>query len=563
MKLRTKLFLLNIVIIFLFIGNLGYLLSEMNNAANTSKELQEKDIQLTLFAAKLKLDTVQVQQWLTDISATRAAKGYDDGFTEAEKYANDFRDTIEQLQSLDSENKEKYSAFLSSFDSYYAMGVKMAQAYIDGGPAEGNKIMESFDSFAEDINAKINENSKITEDEITKKITLLEQRTERAEFFSLISIIITTILTLILPHFMITPIIKSIQQLKVRSEEYADGDLTQPITVNRKDEVGELANAMTEMQSNLNILIRSVANASTNVMEHSQNLMDSSNEVMEGSVQIASTMQELSGGADSQANSANELAEKMGFFKGLIKKSSENGSEAIKSSNEVLLMTKDGSEEMDTSLDNMKKINVIVKDTVEKVVGLDHQTKAISKLVQVIREIADQTNLLSLNAAIEAARAGEHGKGFAVVADEVRKLSDQVSTSIIDITNIVENIQSESNDVVQTLERSFKEVENSTKQIETTGQKFFEIEQYMNNMASQMNSIGSHLSQINEASNEMSQYIENVASITEESAAAVEEVSASVQQSSVSVEGINHSANQLSKLANELNKQITKFQLSN
>jgi methyl-accepting chemotaxis protein len=563
MKLRTKLFLLNIVIIFLFIGNLVYLLAEMNNAANTSKELQEKDIQLTLFAARLKLDTVQVQQWLTDISATRAAEGYDDGFTEAEKYANDFRDTIEQLQSLDRENKDKYLAFLSSFESYYDMGVKMAQAYIDGGPTEGNKIMESFDSFAEDINAKINENSIITEDAITKKITLLEQRTERAEFFSLISVLITTILTLFLPYFGITPIIKSIQQLKVRSEEYANGDLTQPINVNRKDEVGELASAMTEMQSNLNILIRSVANASTNVMEHSQNLMDSSNEVMEGSVQIASTMQELSGGADSQANSANELAEKMSYFKELIKKSSENGSEAIKSSNEVLLMTKDGSEEMDTSLDNMKKINVIVKETVEKVIGLDNQTKAISKLVQVIREIADQTNLLSLNAAIEAARAGENGKGFAVVADEVRKLSDQVSTSIIDITNIVENIQSESNDVVQTLERSFKEVEDSTKQIETTGQKFFEIEQYMNNMASQMNSIGSHLSQINEASNEMSQYIENVASITEESAAAVEEVSASVQQSSVSVEGINNSANQLSELANGLNDQITKFKLSN
>lgn len=563
MKLRTKLFLLNIVIIFLFVGNLVYLLAEMNNAANTSKELQEKDIQLTLFAARLKLDTVQVQQWLTDISATRAAEGYDDGFTEAEKYANDFRDTIEQLQSLDSENKDKYLAFLASFDSYYDMGVKMAQAYIDGGPVEGNKIMESFDSYAEDINAKINENSKITEDEITKKITLLEQRTERAEFFSLISVIITTILTLFLPYFMITPIIKSIQQLKVRSEEYANGDLTQPITVNRKDEVGELASAMTEMQSNLNILIRSVANASKNVMEHSQKLMDSSNEVMEGSVQIASTMQELSGGADSQANSANELAEKMSYFKGLIKKSSENGSEAVKSSNEVLLMTKDGSKEMDTSLDNMKKINVMVKETVEKVIGLDNQTKSISKLVQVIREIADQTNLLSLNAAIEAARAGEHGKGFAVVADEVRKLSDQVSTSIVDITNIVENIQSESNDVVQTLERSFNEVENSTKQIETTGQKFFEIEQYMNNMASQMNSIGSHLSQINEASNEVSQYIENVASITEESAAAVEEVSASVQQSSVSVEGINNSANQLSKLANGLNDQITKFKLSN
>ena len=298
------------------------------------------------------------------------------------------------------------------------------------------------------------------------------------------------------------------------------------------------------------------------MIEHSQKLTNSSNEVMEGSVQIASTMQELSSGSDSQANSASELAEKMSYFEELIKKSSENGRNAVKSSNEVQLMTKDGTKEMDTSLQNMKKINVTMKEAVEKVIGLDHQTKAISNLVKVIKDIAEQTNLLSLNAAIEAARAGEQGKGFAVVAEEVRKLSDQVSSSIFDITNIVEKIQSESNDVVHTLESGFNDVEDSTKQIETTGKNFFEIEKHMNNMASQINGIGNHLSQINEASNEMSQNIENVASITEESAAGVEEVSASVQQSTSTVEGINNSANQLYLLANELNKQLTKFKLS-
>ncbi|MBS4192575.1 methyl-accepting chemotaxis protein [Bacillus sp. FJAT-49705] len=563
MNLRTKLFLLIIGIIILFIGNSVYLIAEINNATITSKELEERDIKITLYVERLKLDTVQVQQWLTDISATRAAEGYDDGFTEAEKYAKDFRDTIAQLQSLDAANEDQYIVFLSSFNSFYEMGKEMAQAYINGGPTQGNKVMDKFDSYAEDINTKLDDVVSITEVTMTNKIASLVERTQTAKLISLISVIITTILSFVLAYFMITPIIKSINHLRVRSTEYAKGDLSQSININRKDEIGELAGTMTAMQRNLNHLIRSAATASKSVMGHSHKLRHSSNEIMEGSVQIASTMQELSSGAEAQARSASELAEKMSYFEGQIKKSSENGSEAVKSSNEVQLMTKNGSKEMDTSLQNMKKINVTMKNAVTKVIELDNQTKEISKLVQVIKDIAEQTNLLSINAAIEAARAGEHGKGFAVVADEVGKLSKQVSSSIFDITNIVEKIQLESTDVVQTLQSGYNDVECSTRQMETTGQSFFEIEQSMNNTVSQINDIGYYLSQINDNSYEMAQYIEKVASITEESAAGVEEVSASIQQSTTSVEGINISVNQLYELANELNKQITKFKISN
>src|SRR5690625_3214680 len=140
-------------------------------------------------------------------------------------------------------------------------------------------------------------------------------------------------------------------------------------------------------------------------------------------------------------------------------------------------MTNEGSQLMETSNQQMMKVNEIVQDAVAKVQGLDAQAQEISKLVSVIQDIAEQTNLLALNAAIEAARAGEHGDGFSVVADEVRKLAEQVANSITNITDIVSSIQNESSHVTKSLQNGYEEVEQGTKQIETTSEKFEEINQ--------------------------------------------------------------------------------------
>src|SRR5690606_7168409 len=198
----------------------------------------------------------------------------------------------------------------------------------------------------------------------------------------------------------------------------------------------------------------------------------------------------------------------------------------------------------------------IVQESVEKVKGLDSQSQDISKLVSVINDIADQTNLLALNAAIEAARAGEHGRGFAVVADEVRKLAEQVSVSVSDITEIVASIQRESTNVVQSLQLGYEEVAKGATQVKTTGDTFAEIDRAIGEMVSNIQIITSNLATMSNDSQEISATIQEIASISEESAAGVEQTSASTQQTSSIMEEIAKSSKDLSIVSEELNELV-------
>ena len=162
----------------------------------------------------------------------------------------------------------------------------------------------------------------------------------------------------------------------------------------------------------------------------------------------------------------------------------------------------------------MNQIDTIVENAVNQVKGLDRQSVQISKLVNVIKDISDQTNLLSLNAAIEAARAGEHGRGFAVVADEVRSLSEQVADSVGEITSIVERIQSETSEVVTSLHRGYDEVKTGKEQIEETGDNFQHMNEAITDMISKMKEIAVKLKENTESSAIMDKLIKEIASIS-------------------------------------------------
>lgn len=382
------------------------------------------------------------------------------------------------------------------------------------------------------------------------------------ETFIIIISIIAVIIAIAVGIFMGRAIGKPMTQLATRLKEVAAGNLRgETLKSKRKDEIGELVRATNEMQSQLKTLITSVTDATDKVLGSSEELTQSANEVMQGSEQISTTMEELSSGAESQANHASDLADNMSTFVEKVNQSSGQSEQVTNSSNDVIALTEQGSDMMRSSVSQMGVIDELIQGSVQSVKGLDNKSKEVTKLVGVIEEIAEQTNLLALNAAIEAARAGEHGKGFAVVADEVRKLAEQVSESVGEITGIVTAIQSETTHVVGALENGYNEVEKGTNQIQQTGQTFDQITNAVSKMGINVQSISETLAEITSNTQEMSTSVEEIASVSEQSAAGIEETSASAQQSSSTMQEVSSSSEELARLAEELQLLVKKFEV--
>ncbi|MFT9819474.1 methyl-accepting chemotaxis protein [Lysinibacillus sp. NPDC056185] len=355
---------------------------------------------------------------------------------------------------------------------------------------------------------------------------------------------------------------KPITIVSKRMSELADGNLQhEPLPIIHRDEVGQLKLSANNMSEKLKQMISSIHAVSETVAASSEELAQSSNEVQSGTEQITVTMQELASGTETQASTAGDLAETMTSFQRSIHETTQEGIELTAHSNLVQELTTTGKGLMAQSTQQMATINEIVLDSVKKVEGLNAQSAEISKLVSVIDDISNQTNLLALNAAIEAARAGEHGKGFAVVADEVRKLAEQVQFSVTDISTIVNRIQGETGNVTTALQSGYEEVKRGTIQLDQTNETFEQISEAVEDMILNINTISGNLNKVAQNSESINVSIDEMASISQESAAGVEQTTATVEETAATMEEISRGANHLASMAEELNIQLQQFKI--
>ncbi len=347
-----------------------------------------------------------MQKWLTNISATRAAKGYDTGFTEAENSYKLVLENINKLNKLfenDPEKLKEINELKKSINSYYELGKEVANAYIEGGAFYGNAMLDTFAVIEGNLNSKLKkyttENTNATV-EINRSIdNELNNSKSLFIYLGLIFLMLGIIIDLFMANRIVAPIYALKENIKNISE--VDGDLTVELQVHSKDEIGELSSDFNTFVSKLRKVIKEVKNsietlvsASTQIGIAAQSLSDSASEQAANVEEITSSMEEM--GATISQNAVNSkttdgIAQKTA-------KQAEEGGEAV-------------------------------GETVKAM-------KMIAEKINFIQDIASQTNLLALNAAIEAARAGEHGKGFAVVAAEVRKLAEKSQQAAKDINEL-------------------------------------------------------------------------------------------------------------------------------
>lgn len=361
------------------------------------------------------------------------------------------------------------------------------------------------------------------------------------------------------PRFLLNPLKKVTERMMAIGNQ----DLSlESLEVKSEDEVGQMAVAMNDLQEKLKSVVMNMKAVSDTVMMNSQELSHSASEVTAGAEQVSKTMQELANGAELQSNRASDLATKTAEFITDVHETYDHGQRISDTTKTVLHMTDTGTSLMDSSHQQMQDIRRVVETVAAKVQTLYQKSHDISKLVVVIKEVADQTNLLSLNAAIEAARAGEAGRGFAVVADEVKKLAEKTSISVKEITNLVQDIENHFDDVLTSLADEYKVVEMGTEQIEKTHKTFEDIKKSVDVMVDSVKAATENLNHFVSGSSEMNKFIQDIAAFSQELSAGIEETSATTQETESLMEEVNSNSEQLADLAQELNQLVHQFKIN-
>ncbi len=374
-------------------------------------------------------------------------------------------------------------------------------------------------------------------------------------------IIACLVIVSILAYYFAESIIKPIRALTKGTQMLAQGDLTAAMTVQRQDEIGQLAVNFNAMREKLRELIQKISQASETLSGSAQEMTATSDETGKGSEQVSITIDEM-------AKGITEVAENMQKTVGNVENTLRSVEVVGEASTHILTATEEahervklGNEAVEQVVDKMNLIKHTVDDSATMVKVLGERSHEIGSIVDVITDIADQTNLLALNAAIEAARAGEQGRGFAVVADEVRKLAEESATAAAKISKLIKEIQTETEKAVNSIYNGTVEVDEGNRVVKQSGEYFTKINEAVHDIVNGIENAQKGIEELESNSKQVAVAVENVSSVMEESAAGTEEVSAAAQQQSVSVQEIVSGAQRLGKLAEDLHETVSVFKL--
>jgi methyl-accepting chemotaxis protein len=602
-KISTKLgigFLIP-VLCMLSIGMWAFL-ANMNSK---SKAVLTKDESLVfqMVAQRMKTNVIQVQQWLSDISATRARDGLNDGFDMAEQNRQDFLEGLKKFKEMyaqenNREGLDRLETLKTQFEGYYTVGKKMAQAYIDGGPDKGNKLMGEFDGAAEALWDSLNPLVEEQAGELKESMDGIVASIKRVNLGVVVIGLIALIVTGIIGFIISRGITKPVNHLRDVAEKLAEGDTSVSIDVNSKDETGELARSFKQMVEQMTGVIKEIGMMVDASVEGKLDtrcdagrfggdygkIIQGINGMLEaiiqpvtearGIIEVMATgdlRQYVTGnykGEHAVIKAAlnktldslndilcqiNQAAEQVASASQQVSDSgqslSQGATEQASSLEEITSSMNEMGSQTKQNAENATQANQLAtqaRDAAEKgngqmqeMVGamgeINESSQNISKIIKVIDEIAFQTNLLALNAAVEAARAGKHGKGFAVVAEEVRNLAARSAKAAKETAEMIEG--------------SVKKVEDGMEIANKTAEALGEI---VDGVGKATDLVG----EIAAASNEQAQGIAQV----NQGLGQIDQVT---QQNTANAEESSSASEELSSQAVQLREMLSKFKLAN
>lgn len=378
---------------------------------------------------------------------------------------------------------------------------------------------------------------------------------------TVILVILASIIGYIFISKIVNPIIKVTEIIgRLAHMDFSEIEGQAKLTA-RKDETGKMSRAVAELRSQLVNVVSDLQDQSQQLFEASDSLNTNASETATTVEQVEKAVAEISDGASSQADETQKATENVILMGNMVEETSQEVDELISNANDM----KKSSEEAFVTLTALEKINDQARQAIDVIYEQTNTTNEsamkIREATSLITSIAEETNLLSLNASIEAARAGEQGRGFAVVAGQIQKLAEQSNDSARQIENIIDSLIEDSQKSVATMEDVKKIMNSQNESVGRTNEIFAEVQSGITGSIDGIGRIADKTRKLDEARINVVDVVQNLTAIAEENAASTEETSASVTEVSSIVYNISENATQLKDVATRLEQNMNIFKI--
>ena len=567
LKVGQKLALLIAVFLsaLVCVGGLGYyFLSKTNDSVNkmyneklmaiealSDGRYQAQKIESNTFALMATTDGNESKSLSDDIG--KRAKIFDEDLTK-----------FEQIDKEDM-SKAKVKAIREDLAKYRAVRVKVLELGMQNKNAEAYTL---YKQQGQVLSEKFSGELLSLADEANKTAEQMNQQNQKDFAFAnmlFIIVILGSILLGVLLGLLITKrITKRLADVVKFVELLSQGDFSKDVSAESladKSEVGMVSRACNVMNKNLRGLIRQLSGTSEQLAASSEQLTANAEQSAQASTQVADSVTDVAQGTERQLHLANTANSVVHQISEAIRQVAGN-TEAVSNSAEKTAETANAGEKAIKQAVNQMSIIEQKTNATAAVIGeLEEKSQQIGQIVDVISNISGQTNLLALNAAIEAARAGEAGRGFAVVAEEVRKLAEQSQEAAKQITDLIGEVQSKTDNAVSFMQDGKKEVDNGANVVTVAGQSFEDILKMVREMTTQIHEISGAIEEVTSGTQNVVNTVQDIDDESKKTSERTQTISAATEEQSASVEEIASSSQHLAKMAEELQQAIRKFKV--